>query len=195
MRRLHLLPLFAVVVATGCAEEPFVNQPFSWTVDVDKQDQLIKYGTVDVCYAEGASREQITQLAAEQCSRIGLQAWFYKATRNTCAMTASHTATFYCIDPNIRDAYGVPVPQAKRTIKPEAQLELERRREGTASSPVTPPVATPLPAAASPSVTPPGGNAAATPAAAEPRGNATPVTVEPLDFTLPVGSWGDAFRD
>lgn len=89
----------------GCAEPlPFVDG--TWR-PLDVQRKKPTYTTVDVCFTDRHSLEEVTELANEECAKgdkkavyLGYQSW-------QCRIMVPHRARFYCL----KDGEAVPARQ------------------------------------------------------------------------------------
>jgi hypothetical protein len=143
----------------------------------------------------------------------------YQVQRQQCRMTSPHRATFRCYDPEMTTAAGTPV----NPFDPRAVQAWEKRTGKTAKAhnfltvpggPASNPAAPPAPDAAAkpaspdaPAIQPPlapltpadiAGRPAYQPVQppAAPTPSAPPAEAYPPgNFSLPQGSWGDAFQE
>lgn len=208
--RLAILVIVATMLA-ACAEAPFVDtREFDLVAKPD--DNMRRTGQFFVCFA-GDDQAEAERVASQRCASYGFQTTLVTTTRYQCRVTAPHRASFRCYHPDLVDAQG-------NHLNPFDAEAVEKWRKRTGKVPPAPPipgwsVPEPAPLAAEPM--PPGAPAPATlgpaqpgpvpPSAASP--GATPMWPVPevspppqplppdlsggAGFSLPMGSWGDAF--
>jgi hypothetical protein len=88
----------AVLVLSGCAERPFVQTKYEAIIPKPAVTGRMRTG-FDICYADGATDQQIWELARETCADFRLQPELQRDIKWQCKMTAPHIARFSCIDP------------------------------------------------------------------------------------------------
>ena len=223
MRADRPLLLLLAALTVGCADpEPFVDQGSpTYTIKVEKpRDTVLDKGQVQLCFSDATPWTEVEKLARERCSAHGLEAALNRVERQQCRMTSPHRATFLCYDPEMMTEAGSPVnpfnPLAvqaweKRTGKTAKPHNFLTAPGGPTANPAALPPAAPAPEAVPQTaptpvqaplapLTPEGiaGRPAyqpaprpATPAPSAPPAEAYP----PGNFSLPQGSWGDAFQE
>lgn len=189
------------------------------------RDTVVQDGHVKLCYSSATPWSEVETLARERCAAHGLQSALTQIERQQCRATAPHRATFLCYDPEMRHEDGSPVnpfsPAAvaaweKRTGKTAKPHNFMTVPGGPAPNPAAPPppvpgttaaetaptAPAPIAAPVQPAVTPLTPDAIADrpahqPDAPRPAAPATaPAQAYPVDnFSLPQGSWGDAFQE
>lgn len=188
------------------------------------RDTVLVTGVVQLCFSDATPWAEVEQLARERCSAHGLQATLNRVERQQCRMTSPHRATFQCYDPEMTLESGAAInpfdPRAvqaweKRTGKTAKAHNFLTAPGGPAANPAAPPPAPPspeaapqAPSAATPVVQQPpltpltpadiAGRPAYQPVQppAAPTPSAPPVEAYPPgNFSLPQGSWGDAFQE
>lgn len=221
MRAQRLAILAVAASLAACSEGPFIDQGIQ--VTVDKPTNTIPLtGQVAVCYGGDTPFTEVEALAAEACAAYGLQPQLRQNLRFQCRITAPHRAAFRCIHPDMRDkdgSYLNPMDRSevedwkRRTGNRTAPGGLGTKVPGTVapSADAPPPAvepAPPPPAAIPRSVPVPPAPTAPTAEEVNPPRPLPPPPAAPIGapsggtsdaapaeggFTLPVGTWGDAF--
>lgn len=220
-----LLLLLAALTAGCADPEPFVDQGDpTYTIRVEKpRDTVLAKGLIALCFSDATPWSEVEQLARERCSAHGLQPMLYTMERQQCRMASPHRATFRCYDPEMTTAAGVPINpfdssavQAweKRTGKTAKAHNFLTAPGGPAANPAAAPAAPTPDALTTPAQAPLAAPAQAplaplTPAdiAGRPAYQPVPLPAAPAtssppaeayppgNFSLPQGSWGDAFQE
>lgn len=211
--RLAILVIATALSATmlsACAEAPFVaTKPTDILAKPD--DGMRRTGQFSVCFA-GDDQAEAERVARQRCASHGFQTMFVTVTRYQCRVTAPHQATFRCYHPDLVDEKGgsylnpfdaVAVEQwRKRTGKTPPAQPVPGWSAPMAAEPA--PLGAPAPAALGPAQPGPVPPSAASPEAVPvpPVPEVSPPLPQPLPpdlsggtgFSLPMGSWGEAFE-
>lgn len=205
MRFVRPLLLLLPGLLAGCAEAPFIDMGTASTtvVSIDKPtDTLLETGSFRICHASETPMSEVAALAEERCGEYGLKTAQGITQRWQCRISAPHRTTFSCFDPGMTDETGAYVnPFDKRAVaawekRTGKTFKLKNPRLIGLPVQIQP---TPGTAAESAVETVPAPMENAAPAEEEPAIvplPAPPPPAPPVDsgFTLPQGSWGDAFK-
>lgn len=105
MRFSRPLLLMMTALTFGCSAdpEPFVTFPDYRRSLVSKpRDSVLQDGFLLVCYSKESQWDDVTALATESCAARGLKVHpTYTVTPNSCRLTSSYQAKFYCYDPEM----------------------------------------------------------------------------------------------
>ena len=107
---MHPSRLFFLVMVSalgvGCSSgDAFVDRGYM-TKSVKKQRLPGYAGTITVCYGSDTPRTVRDDLAREACGVYGLQPVMRTERRWQCRFTVPHSATYSCVDPNMRTPTG-----------------------------------------------------------------------------------------
>ena len=103
--RLFFLVMVSAFVAGCSSGDAFVDRSYM-TKSVKKQKLPGYAGTLIVCYGSDTPRAVRDDLAREACGVYGLQPLLQLETRWQCRFTVPHSATYACVDPNMRTPSG-----------------------------------------------------------------------------------------
>lgn len=212
--RLAILVIAATVAA--CAEPPFIEAKGSNLVD-KPDDRMRTTGQFTVCHGDG-DFGVAEQIARQRCASYGFQSQLVWEGRYQCRASAPHQAMFRCYHPDLTAENG-------DFINPFDPAAIEEWRKRTGKVPPASPVpgwetgetvivpGLPSPTAEAPGAPPPAalgpavvGPIPSTPGPADIPGWPVPEIKPPPPlppsleapgggFSLPMGSWGQAFEE
>ncbi len=213
MRSHRLAALACTIALAACNEGPFVDHDLVKNIN-KPVDTILDSGTVHVCYDDDRLGEA-EMLAKRTCAAYGLQAVLTRIERYQCRLTTPHRASFRCIHPDLVDGQGEPInpfdagavaawskrtgkqPPASMRRNPEAPTPSADGASPFVPSPGLAPEPPPAALVPTPTPVPPSAPAPAdiptSPRPPEPAPIAVPAPLDAGGFTLPVGTWGDAF--